>query len=400
MNIRFHLNQDEENRLCYIKNGDVVNELKTVLNYKGDITGGNDYFVYSVIKALSEKWKLLIISSLNRNKIYCEKSYCAKTIRMYFKRNKSIGFLFTILPLFKIFINLFQFHPTKIICVKSSSLIPVFLYSKLFSIPYAVSVHTDIEIMKNHLIKIILIFLIKKSNFVICHGPHLHSQIQRIATKKLKIVEFDVSCNDLKNMIDKNCTLNLPKYKKIISCIGRMEEEKGVVDLYIACRKLLRKDNSFLLVYTGKGYAKTKIQNLINQDKMEDSVLILGDLNRKKIANLINQSYLIITPTRSTFPEGRCMSGMESLALGIPLIAPRFGPFEYLIDDYVNGLFYIPDSIESLQNKIKEALNPVIRNKLSKGSKSVSGKYLKNTFGYDNAVKSFIKLYGGGYNEK
>ena len=46
------------------------------------------------------------------------------------------------------------------------------------------------------------------------------------------------------------------------------------------------------------------------------------------------------------------MSVMEGLVMGLPVIAPNFGPFPYLVKDRVNGLLYVPDSVEQLGRTI------------------------------------------------
>jgi glycosyltransferase involved in cell wall biosynthesis len=43
--------------------------------------------------------------------------------------------------------------------------------------------------------------------------------------------------------------------------------------------------------------------------------------------------------------------------MGIPVVAPNFGPFQYLVKDRTNGLLYQPDSIERLADTIDEALD-------------------------------------------
>jgi glycosyltransferase involved in cell wall biosynthesis len=48
---------------------------------------------------------------------------------------------------------------------------------------------------------------------------------------------------------------------------------------------------------------------------------------------------------------------MESLALGIPVVAPNFGPFPFLVEHQKNGLLFEPDSVEDLAAKLDELLD-------------------------------------------
>ena len=174
-----------------------------------------------------------------------------------------------------------------------------------------------------------------------------------IVSSKNKILEYNAAQSDLLNYIKDHTSLPLKENTKIISFIGRLEEEKGAFDLYHAFKNIIENNDSLMLVYAGPGSANSIISNMIKNDNLTEKVLTLGPISRKDVANLIARSYVVVTPTRLSFSEGRCMTAMESLAIGIPLIAPKFGPFEYLIKDHENGLFYTPDSPKSLQEKMQ-----------------------------------------------
>jgi glycosyltransferase involved in cell wall biosynthesis len=46
------------------------------------------------------------------------------------------------------------------------------------------------------------------------------------------------------------------------------------------------------------------------------------------------------------------MAAMEGLVMGLPVVAPNYGPFPYLVENLVNGILYEPDSVESLKDSI------------------------------------------------
>ena len=60
---------------------------------------------------------------------------------------------------------------------------------------------------------------------------------------------------------------------------------------------------------------------------------------------------MVVTPTQSQFPEGRCMATMEGLVMGVPVIAPNFGPFPFLVKHGENGLLFEPDSSHDIQDE-------------------------------------------------
>src|SRR5207245_2045471 len=63
---------------------------------------------------------------------------------------------------------------------------------------------------------------------------------------------------------------------------------------------------------------------------------------------------VVVTPTQTVFAEGRCMSAVEALYCGTPVIAPDFGPFPFLVKHGQNGLLYQPDSIPDLRAKLEQ----------------------------------------------
>jgi glycosyltransferase involved in cell wall biosynthesis len=77
-------------------------------------------------------------------------------------------------------------------------------------------------------------------------------------------------------------------------------------------------------------------------------VRLLGALPHAQLAALARRAHAIVTPTRPDLIEGRCMVALESLVLGVPVIAPDFAAFPYAIQHGTNGLLYKPGDIDAL----------------------------------------------------
>ena len=86
------------------------------------------------------------------------------------------------------------------------------------------------------------------------------------------------------------------------------------------------------------------------------------------------------------------MAGMEALALGVPLVAPQFGAFEYLVRDGINGLFYRPDSITDLADKICLVLDPELRIRLVNGAKTSGKIYRKALVTFSDAISQAMEI--------
>ena len=81
---------------------------------------------------------------------------------------------------------------------------------------------------------------------------------------------------------------------------------------------------------------------------------MLGRIPHGELVGLLKKAKVLVTPTQGHFPEGRCMSAMEGLVMGVPVIAPDFGPFPYLVHHEVNGLLYETNSVEALKRRIQQ----------------------------------------------
>lgn len=134
--------------------------------------------------------------------------------------------------------------------------------------------------------------------------------------------------------------------------VGRIEEQKGVFDLLDACEEVLTDMPDVFLVYIGKGSVHEELQRRSERMGLKDKVRLLGYVNHDQIVGVMRRCFVVVAPTRKEFPEGRCMSAMEGMVMGLPVVAPDFGPFPYLVQDNVNGLLYKPNSRDDLRDKI------------------------------------------------
>ena len=95
----------------------------------------------------------------------------------------------------------------------------------------------------------------------------------------------------------------------------------------------------------------SKVSDLNGRVKLSE-VIFLGYLEREKLLGVIRASTVLICPTKGQFGEGRSLAAMEGLVVGIPIVAPDFGPFPYLISHEQNGLLFKTDSIEHKFNHL------------------------------------------------
>jgi glycosyltransferase involved in cell wall biosynthesis len=88
---------------------------------------------------------------------------------------------------------------------------------------------------------------------------------------------------------------------------------------------------------------------------------------------------------------------MEGLIKGIPVIAPDFGPFPYLVKNGVNGLLYQVDSVEDLGAKIANGLDDVELYERLRAGAEKTGRELRNArVNFYDAIKSAFEYSESG----
>ena len=396
-------------RYVYIKNGDVVTQLNRILPIGKNISSsGPDAFISDLIHFIDNN-PALLISCQNRDSNFKLDNIEGK---VYNCRNNSsnpfIKIVSRFFTSFKIFFLLLNFKPERIICGTNGWILWVsYLFSALYSIPFIHSNHTSLLTYENSSYKRFFLSLSKwcmlHSKAEICHGPYLRQQLLDIGVDSSRLFEFDIGFQDIsREMSNKQESIvsdenmgNTP-----IFYIGRIEAYKGAFDLFEACKEILSKNADVKLVYIGNGSALKELQERVIELNLKEQVLFLGEVNRERLFQTIKKARVIVTPTQGIFykgkniaTEGRCMTAMESLFFGIPLIAPDSGPFPYLIKHGVNGMLFETNSIDSLKKTIQEVFkDEVFYRQLCEGAKQTGENLLSPEMTFAKAVKKAFSV--------
>lgn len=119
--------------------------------------------------------------------------------------------------------------------------------------------------------------------------------------------------------------------KTIATFIGRLEPEKGVVNLVRQFGYKINKTNTHLII-VGSGSLEAQIRNLLTLG-IYKNVHFFGQLNYKNIPELYNFSDFLIHPAfgNRTWEEQYGMVLVEAMASGIPIIGSNSGSIPEII---------------------------------------------------------------------
>ncbi len=158
------------------------------------------------------------------------------------------------------------------------------------------------------------------------------------------------------------------KRNKVISNMGRLEQQKGQDVLIKAFNKVHQKYPEYKLIIYGEGSKEEELRHLIAKLKLEDNVILAGKMPKAILE--VNESEIFVFPSRY---EGMPNALLEAMACGLPCISTNCvaGPSE-IIEDGKNGILVQVDNIEQIAQKIIYLIeNKEIANKMGNEAKKV-----------------------------
>jgi glycosyltransferase involved in cell wall biosynthesis len=177
-------------------------------------------------------------------------------------------------------------------------------------------------------------------------------------------------------------------HTRVLLFVGRIQCDKGILDLLHAFGTL---DNLFGrghvgLVYVGDGKDSQKLTVAVAQSAASQSVLMLGKLQHEALPAVMQAADIVVAPTRPEFPEGRCMVVLESLVLGVPVVAPDFGPFPFAVEHGVDGMLYRAGDANDLAEKLSAILRDEVLHGVKAGARRASEMLLTARRSFADAV--------------
>lgn len=145
-------------------------------------------------------------------------------------------------------------------------------------------------------------------------------------------------------------TYNTAKYKAckqdniILSYVGRMIKEKGILEIIEAYEQLEEKEK-IQLILAGDGPLLKELESR----ELNENILLTGRLNHEEIMALLNQTDIFIHP--SSFAEGMPTSILEAGLMKCAVIATPAGGTAEVINQKELGIICNP-TVESIKESI------------------------------------------------
>ncbi len=151
-------------------------------------------------------------------------------------------------------------------------------------------------------------------------------------------------------------TQNYDQRKNVIGFVGRLSEEKGIINFIDAIIELnktgytKRHDLNFLIIGSGplKKEIEKKIENLESMVKLEQWV------PHNKLPKYLNKLKLLIIPS---YTEGLPNIMLESMACGVPVLSNSVGAIPDIITNGKNGFLMDNNEPDNIAKNVIIALN-------------------------------------------
>jgi glycosyltransferase involved in cell wall biosynthesis len=247
---------------------------------------------------------------------------------------------------------------------------------------------SDIIFVNNPIKKILLKRVLNKAKFITCDADHMVDRLKNLGIKefKLKLIYFGVEVN-LYNSV------NFPPKKNdnglfTILSLRNHYEVYDIETIILAFCKFVQKVPSKLLI-AGIGDLTDSYISLVQKLNIENHVEFTGRYNRDDLKNLISQSDIYISASKSD--AGIAASTAECMACNLVCLISDSGENSNWICDGENGFMFETGNVDSLINK----LHQVSQNRCNfniigvKGSNTINSKnnYLIEMEKIDNLYK-------------
>ena len=132
--------------------------------------------------------------------------------------------------------------------------------------------------------------------------------------------------------------------------IGRLSEEKGIINLVNAWKKYVVTHSDEWLYICGDGPEKDTLDIILEYSKLPLNISILGPQPRDMVFKYISKAKAVVIP--SICYETGPLTMIESFSMGIPVICSDLGNMGCTIIEEENGAKFDPLSADSIVDAI------------------------------------------------
>ncbi|MFL6140277.1 MAG: glycosyltransferase family 4 protein [Labedaea sp.] len=163
-------------------------------------------------------------------------------------------------------------------------------------------------------------------------------------------------------------TRHSPRGESLIAFFGRLEWEKGVLDLVTALPRIRRDHPGTRLVMAGRGRQAQPLLALARKHRVVRAIDFVGHLPDRDLVACLAAADVVVLPSRYE-PFG--IVALEAAAAGAPLVAANTGGLGEVVIHGETGLSFEPGDLDGLAAAVGAVLDdPVAADRRARRAKS------------------------------
>ena len=142
---------------------------------------------------------------------------------------------------------------------------------------------------------------------------------------------------------------NVQDDEVVILLARRLVEKNGVTVFAEALTKLAESGLKFRAIFAGDGAEREAVTQILTRGNAINSTVFLGNVMNENMPGIYRSADISVLPS---FMEATSITGLESMACGLPLVGTRVGGIPVLIDEESTGLLVEPGDPDGLAKAI------------------------------------------------
>lgn len=177
----------------------------------------------------------------------------------------------------------------------------------------------------------------------------------------------------------------LRERNNLVGYIGRLSEEKGVLNFVKAIPEVLKERDDIEFLIGGDGQLRDEIEKYINEKNLNDKIKLAGWIPHGNLPDYLNELKLVVLPS---FTEGLPNVMLEAMACGTPVLATPVGAIPDVITDGETGFIMENNSPECIARNVIRALNHPNLERIAENARAL----VEREFTYERAVERWREV--------
>jgi glycosyltransferase involved in cell wall biosynthesis len=180
--------------------------------------------------------------------------------------------------------------------------------------------------------------------------------------------------------------IKLQKRKNIVAYIGRLSEEKGIINFLGAVDSILRRGEDIEFLVIGDGKLKEEVIGYIEKSNFKNKLKFVQWIPHEELPSYLNKIKLLVLPSYS---EGLPNIIIEAMSCGTPVLASKVGAIPDIIFEGTTGFLMENNTPECISINILKIIKTGSLEEISENAR----KLVLQQFSYVSTIARWEILF-------